>query len=168
MAVRAIHVHGERIFVAAGAEVAGYNKKGKRFYNITTLMTEPITQTCVARDFFQPPITVMRRFLDETELHVCGSLAYSCYADNSEMYHVVMPDAILDMLGVLLPTELGGLDAPPNSKLHTVLACADRTIHVLKGAKTAYTVPVSITPTTLCVLDPTPGQFVSCQFHPAC
>jgi Bardet-Biedl syndrome 7 protein len=42
--VRAVHLAGERIFVASGVEVAGYSKKGKRFYNITTLMTEPITQ----------------------------------------------------------------------------------------------------------------------------
>ncbi len=88
-------------------------------------------------------------------------MTYSCYVENSEAFHVVMTDAIHDMLGVLLPIELGGMDAPAQAKMHTVLACADRRIHIMKGPTPVYTIAVNSTPTALCVLDSSAGWSVS-------
>jgi hypothetical protein len=48
-AVQALHVVKDRVFVASGPEVSGFSKKGKRFYQITTLLTENVQQLYVSR-----------------------------------------------------------------------------------------------------------------------
>jgi hypothetical protein len=115
--------------------------------------------------------------LDDTELHVCGSVAYSCYVDNKvcvlgailrrqylinmcgcgfrqDLHHVLMGDVINDMIGCHLPIEPGGMELAPDSKKHAVLACGDRSIYVVRGSAKVYNVALQSVPTVLCAFDP--------------
>ncbi|XP_015773927.1 PREDICTED: Bardet-Biedl syndrome 7 protein homolog [Acropora digitifera] len=98
----------EKIFVASGAEVRGYTKKGKQFLGFDTNLTE----------------SIQSMYVNGADLFLCGSYIYNHYHDCKDENYYLSADRITDVLCL------------PNKKntdvLVPVLACKDRVLRVLQ------------------------------------
>eukprot|EP00045_Choanoeca_perplexa_P009251 m.88255 g.88255 ORF g.88255 m.88255 type:complete len:717 (-) comp14819_c1_seq1:356-2506(-) len=133
-AIERIELLKDRIFVAAKNEVKGFSKKGKNFYNITTMLTEPIRSMA----------------LSDHNIRVSGEHVYSHYVDNVDQHHYMSLETVNDMLVVKLPADCESVPAIAfKADLQTVLACADRVLRVLEGSKCNLTVDLPEAPTAI-------------------
>ncbi|CAG0887645.1 unnamed protein product [Darwinula stevensoni] len=114
----------DKIFISAGSTVRAYTKKGKQFLGFDTNFSEDIRVMKVVG----------------THLLVGANYVYTQYDDCVETNHYLAKDEILDI--VCLPLE-------KTEGLRPVLACADRTLRVLKGSNLLYEVGLEGRPTCL-------------------
>ncbi|KAK2563629.1 Bardet-Biedl syndrome 7 protein [Acropora cervicornis] len=72
----------EKIFVASGAEVRGYTKKGKQFLGFDTNLTE----------------SIQSMYVNGADLFLCGSYIYNHYHDCKDENYYLSADRITDVL----------------------------------------------------------------------
>ncbi|CAH1777872.1 unnamed protein product [Owenia fusiformis] len=114
----------EKIFVASGAEVRGYTKKGKQFLGFDTNLTE----------------TIKTMYVEGSDLFLCGNYIYNHYRDCKDMNYFLSADKVNDV--ICLPTD-------HNPDVTPILACQDRVLRVLQDSELLYEVEVPGPPTTL-------------------
>ncbi|XP_028401349.1 Bardet-Biedl syndrome 7 protein homolog isoform X1 [Dendronephthya gigantea] len=111
----------EKIFVASGAEVRGYNKKGKQFLGFDTNLTE----------------SIQSMFVSGPDLLLCGNYIYNHYQDCKDKNYYLCSDKISDVVSL-------------TSKIITpVLACNDRVLRVLQDSSLLYEMEVAGPPMVL-------------------
>ncbi|KAJ7357670.1 Bardet-Biedl syndrome 7 protein [Desmophyllum pertusum] len=115
----------EKVFVASGAEIRGYTKKGKQFLGFDTNLTESIQSMCV----------------NGADLFLCGNYIYNHYHDCKDENYFLSGDKITDVL--CLPTKKN------TDVLVPVLACQDRVLRVLQDSDLLYEVEVAGPPQVL-------------------
>lgn len=114
----------EKIFVAAGAEIRGYTKKGKQFLTFDTNLTESIQSMYVIGN----------------NLFLCGNYVFNHYHEFQDENYFLSPDKINDI--ICLPSKIDGRILP-------VLACQDRVLRVLQKSDMLYEQEVSGPPVIL-------------------
>jgi len=108
----------EKIFVCSGNEVYGYNKKGKKFFEFDSNLTEPIK--CM--------------YVDNLDLYLCGKYICNHYHDCVDTNYYLSPDLVNDI--VVLPGLNGGDKPMP------ILACQDRVLRALNGSELYYEIEI--------------------------
>lgn len=126
----------DKIFLAQGSQVKGYNKKGKEFLSFETTLSEPIRSM----------------YIEGTELVVCGGFIFQRYSDLRDRDYYYSADKINDI--VCLPLEASS----SVEDLLPILACDDRVLRVLKGSAVLYEVEVPGPPTVLELFCNTGGE----------
>eukprot|EP00055_Hartaetosiga_balthica_P006364 m.19854 g.19854 ORF g.19854 m.19854 type:complete len:725 (+) comp5178_c0_seq2:35-2209(+) len=128
----------DRVFVATGAEVHGYSKKGKNFFTISTYLTEPIKNMCVK----------------DSHIQVAGDYIYTHYIDNKDTYSYMSQAIIRDMITLFVPKRATNSGSKPN-RVHemAVLACADSMLRLLQGGEVMHLVDVESPPNVIVTLD---------------
>ncbi|XP_065058986.1 Bardet-Biedl syndrome 7 protein homolog [Rhopilema esculentum] len=114
----------EKIFVAAGAEIRAYTKKGKQFLSFNTNLTESIQSMSVSGN----------------DLFLCGNYIFNQYHDCQDENYFLSPDKINDI--ICLPQK-------NNMPIMPVLACQDRALRVLQKSDMLYEQEVSGPPVVL-------------------
>lgn len=114
----------DKIFVAAGAEVKGFTKKGKLFLQFETNLTEAIETM----------------YISGSNLMVCGNYVYNHYNDCRDANYLLAGDKINDIIS--LPAE-------KVKTLTPVLACEDRSVKVVRDSEVVYTAELPGPPSTL-------------------
>lgn len=112
----------DRVFVAKETEVHGISKKGKYFFNMTTLMTENIKSM----------------YIEELNLYLAGDHSYSHYVENKDTDYYLAGDVIRDLHGMHLPEQLDGASLDMDASV--LLACNDRCIRIIKGSQLQQTI----------------------------
>ncbi|XP_022787096.1 Bardet-Biedl syndrome 7 protein homolog isoform X2 [Stylophora pistillata] len=118
----------EKVFVASGAEVRGYTKKGKHFLGFDTNLTE----------------SIQSMFVNGADLFLCGNYIYNHYRDCKDENYFLSGDKITDVL--CLPTRKN------TDALVPILACEDRVLRVLQESDLLYEVEVAGPPLVLALL----------------
>ncbi|XP_048589295.1 Bardet-Biedl syndrome 7 protein homolog [Nematostella vectensis] len=108
----------DRIFVASGAEVKGFSKKGKQFLGFDTNLTE----------------SIQAMFVNGADLFLCGNYIYNHYRDCKDENYYLSGDKINDV--ICLPPRKSG-------ELVPILACQDRVLRVLQDSDLLYEVEVA-------------------------
>ncbi|XP_076319591.1 BBSome complex member BBS7-like isoform X4 [Tachypleus tridentatus] len=116
----------DKIFVAAGNNVRGFNRKGKQFLSFETNMTE----------------SIMSMQVSGSDLFVCGNYIYNHYHDCQDRNYYLSGDKINDL--VILPVDKVKTVMP-------VLACQDRVLRILKDSQCVCEVEVEGPPSALCL-----------------
>ena len=114
----------DKIFVATGSEVRGFTKKGKMFLQFETNLAEKIGSM----------------YISGSHLFVCGSYVFNHYNDCRDANYLLASDRINDVLA--LPIEKTKVMTP-------VLACADRSLRVVRDSEVRYTAELPGPPTCL-------------------
>ena len=104
----------DKIFVATGSEVRGFTKKGKMFLQFETNLAEKIGSM----------------YISGSHLFVCGNYVFNHYNDCRDANYLLASDRINDVLA--LPIEKTKVMTP-------VLACADRSLRVVRDSEVRYT-----------------------------
>eukprot|EP00730_Choanoeca_flexa_P003765 TRINITY_DN11493_c0_g1_i4.p1 TRINITY_DN11493_c0_g1~~TRINITY_DN11493_c0_g1_i4.p1 ORF type:complete len:717 (+),score=151.08 TRINITY_DN11493_c0_g1_i4:1548-3698(+) len=134
-AVNRIELLKDRIFIAAKAEVKGFSKKGKNFYNISTMLAEPIQSMA----------------LTDHNIRVAGDHLYTHFIDNVDTHHYMSHERITDLLALKLPSSCDTVPAIAFKAEHsTILGGADRCIRVLEGSRCFMEVDLQEAPVVLC------------------
>lgn len=107
----------EKIYISAGNEVYGYNKKGKRFLKFDSNLTEPIRSM----------------YADNLDLYVCGQYICNHYHDCKDTNYYLSPDVINDI--VVFPKS-------GKNSLMPILACQDRVLRALNGSDLYYEIEI--------------------------
>lgn len=115
----------EKVFVATGAEVRGYTKKGKQFLGFDTNLTE----------------SIQSMYVSGADLFLCGNYIYNHYRDCKDENYFLSGDTITDVL--CLPSKKS------TDALVPVLACQDRVLRVLQDSDLLYEVEVAGPPLVL-------------------
>eukprot|EP00794_Sanderia_malayensis_P007541 gene7541-8378_t len=123
----------EKIFVAIGAEVRGYTKKGKQFLNFDTNLTESIQSMCV----------------NGSDLFLCGNYIFNHYHDCQDKNYFLCPDRVNDVIS--LPPQL-------NMPFLAVLACQDRVLRIIQNSDMLYELEVPGPPSVLALNDKNGGE----------
>ncbi|XP_046853164.1 Bardet-Biedl syndrome 7 protein homolog [Xenia sp. Carnegie-2017] len=121
----------DKIFVASGAEVRGYNKKGKQFLGFDTNLTESIKSM----------------FVNGADLLLCGNYIYNHYQDCKDKNYFLCSDKISDVISLA-----------SKSCVTPVLACDDRLLRVLKDSNLLYELEVAGPPSVLALKDGNGGE----------
>lgn len=111
----------EKIFVASGAEIRGYNKKGKQFLGFNTNLTE----------------SIQSMYVNGPNLLLCGNYIYNHYQDCKDQNYFLCSDKISDIISL------------PAKGITPVLACNDRVIRVLQDSNLLYEMEVAGPPLVL-------------------
>ncbi|KAL4229928.1 Bardet-Biedl syndrome 7 protein [Mactra antiquata] len=114
----------ERVFIASGAEVRGFTKKGKNFLTFDTNMSEPIESI----------------YVEGSDLLCCGKFMYNHYKDCKDTNFFLSGDQVSDV--ICLPSHIVKTLTP-------ILACQDRVLRVLEESELLYEVEVPGPPVTL-------------------
>ncbi|KAG2493069.1 hypothetical protein HYH03_008732 [Edaphochlamys debaryana] len=114
----------DKIFLAAGSQIKGVNKKGKEFFRFNTQLTE----------------TIRRVDIFEKNIWSAGEYVHNHFIEGRDKALYLCPDRINDATVVPLagPTELW-----------PVLACQDRYVRVLRGSAVCYEAPTPAAPVSL-------------------
>eukprot|EP00042_Codosiga_hollandica_P048902 m.558250 g.558250 ORF g.558250 m.558250 type:complete len:710 (-) comp57764_c0_seq28:1822-3951(-) len=139
-AIKRLERTADRIFLARAAQVQGYSKKGKVFFEMTTFMTEDINSM----------------FVVEEQLHLAGTHVYNHYDNCKERDYFVVGDKISDLIGVRLPDTIRGVAAPPN--FTPALGCYDNCVRLLEGSNLLLGLEVNDSVTALHSFYQGPGQ----------
>lgn len=123
----------EKMFIASGAEVRGYTKKGKQFLGFDTNLTE----------------SIQSMYVSGADLFLCGNYIYNHYRDCKDENYYLSGDKITDVL--CLPTKKS-VDV-----LVPVLACQDRVLRVLQDSDLLYEVEVAGPPQVLALYNGSGG-----------
>lgn len=115
----------EKVFVASGAEVRGYTKKGKQFLGFDTNLTE----------------SIQSMYVNGADLFLCGNYIYNHYRDCKDENYFLSGDKITDVL--CLPIR------KTTDTLVPILACEDRVLRVLQDSDLLYEVEVAGPPMVL-------------------
>lgn len=115
----------EKVFVASGAEVRGYTKKGKQFLGFDTNLTE----------------SIQSMYVNGADLFLCGNYIYNHYRDCKDENYFLSGDRITDVL--CLPIRKN------TDTLVPILACEDRVLRVLQDSDLLYEVEVAGPPMVL-------------------
>ncbi|XP_076807399.1 BBSome complex member BBS7-like isoform X2 [Clavelina lepadiformis] len=113
----------DKIFVASGAEVRGFSRKGKKFLDFNTNLTE----------------TISNLFVSGSDLLAGGLYIYNHFSDCVDQGYYLSNDKINDM--ICLPVSRNQED-----KLIPILACNDRILRVLDGCDLSCEIEVSGAP----------------------
>ena len=116
----------DKIFVATGSEVRGFTKKGKMFLQFETNLAEKIGSM----------------YISGSHLFVCGNYVFNHYNDCRDANYLLASDRINDVLS--LPIEKTKVMTP-------VLACADRSLRVVRDSEVRYTAELPGTPTIIII-----------------
>lgn len=123
----------EKMFIASGAEVRGYTKKGKQFLGFDTNLTE----------------SIQSMYVSGADLFLCGNYIYNHYRDCKDENYYLSGDKITDVL--CLPTKKSA------DVLVPVLACQDRVLRVLQDSDLLYEVEVAGPPQVLALYNGSGG-----------
>jgi len=123
----------EKVFVACGAEVRGYTKKGKQFLGFDTNLTE----------------SIQSMYVNGADLFLCGNYIYNHYRDCKDENYFLSGDKITDV--ICLPNKKN------TDVLVPVLACQDRVLRVLQDSELLYEVEVAGPPMVLALQDGSGG-----------
>ncbi|XP_023932485.1 Bardet-Biedl syndrome 7 protein homolog isoform X2 [Lingula anatina] len=123
----------EKIFVATGPEVKGFNKKGKQFLGFDTNMSE----------------SILAMHVEGADLFVSGNYIYNHYKDCKDTNYYLCQDKVNDI--IVLPVER-------IPEIMPVLACQDRVLRVLQDSDILYEVETPGPPSTLCMYAGTGGD----------
>ncbi|GIL85198.1 hypothetical protein Vretimale_10813 [Volvox reticuliferus] len=114
----------DKIFVAAGNQIRGLNKKGKEFFRFNTQLTE----------------TIRRVDVFEKNIWSAGEYVHNHFIEGKDKALYLSPDRIND-------AEVVPLFSP--MELWPVLACQDRYVRVLRGSEVTYEAPTPSAPVSL-------------------
>nr|XP_002127808.1 Bardet-Biedl syndrome 7 protein homolog [Ciona intestinalis] len=113
----------DKIFVASGADIRGYSRKGKKFLDFNSNLTE----------------TVANLWISGSDLVVGGQYVFNHFSDCVDQGYYLASDKINDIMCLPKPDE---------GNLTSVLACNDRVLRVLEGCELKYEAEVSGSPQT--------------------
>ncbi|XP_074649766.1 BBSome complex member BBS7-like [Tubulanus polymorphus] len=116
----------EKLFVASGADIKGFTRKGKQFLELPTNLAESIQSMHV----------------QGVDLLFTGTYTCNHYQDLKDKNHFLSGDKINDV--ICLPLE-------KISHLTPVIACQDRLLRILDESELLYEVEVAGPPQTLCL-----------------
>ena len=133
----------DKIFVATGSEVRGFTKKGKMFLQFETNLAEKIGSM----------------YISGSHLFVCGNYVFNHYNDCRDANYLLASDRINDVLS--LPIEKTKVMTP-------VLACADRSLRVVRDSEVRYTAELPGTPTTIIIIIISIIIIIRCGTLPSC
>ncbi|KAG2424531.1 hypothetical protein HXX76_014412 [Chlamydomonas incerta] len=114
----------DKIFVAAGNQIKGVNKKGKEFFRFNTQLTE----------------TIRRVDVFEKNIWSAGEYVHNHFIEAKDKALYLCPDRINDAEVVPLASA---------AELWPVLACQDRYVRVLRGSEPVYEAPTPAAPVSL-------------------
>ena len=114
----------DKIFVATGSEVRGFTKKGKMFLQFETNLAEKIGSM----------------YISGSHLFVCGNYVFNHYNDCRDANYLLASDCITDVLA--LPIEKTKVMTP-------VLACADRSLRVVRDSEVRVVLVIVIVITNI-------------------
>jgi len=114
----------DKIFVASNLDVRGYSRRGKKFLDFNTNLTESITNLCISG----------------SELLAGGSYLYNHFSDCVDQGYYFSPDKINDLICIQQNTK----------PFTSVLACNDKVIRLLKGCELKHELQVAAVPS--CVI----------------
>ncbi|KXZ55148.1 hypothetical protein GPECTOR_3g298 [Gonium pectorale] len=114
----------DKIFVAAGNQIKGVNKKGKEFFRFNTQLTE----------------TIRRVDIFEKNIWSAGEYVHNHFIEGKDKALYLCPDRInaAEVVPLAGPTELW-----------PVLACQDRYVRLLRGSEVCYEAPTPAAPVSL-------------------
>jgi len=126
----------DKVFVASNSEVRGYSKKGKKFLDFNTNLTESITNLHV----------------NGSDLLAGGLYLYNHFSDCVDQGYYFSPDKINDLICV--PSSRN-----QDEQLVVVLACNDSVLRLLIGCQVVKEIPVSNVPIKVIEFDdPSPSK----------
>jgi len=131
----------DKIFVTSNAEVRAFSRKGKKFLDFNTNLTESVSNLCVSG----------------SDLLVSGSYIYNHFHDCNDQGYYLSNDSINDML--CLPATNRG----ETQDFTPVLACNDKVLRVLKGCALFYEVELPGSPS--CMTEYIPNEDLSTDFQ---
>jgi len=114
----------DKIFVATGSEIKGFTKKGKMFLQFETNLAE----------------SIQSMYISGSNLMVCGNYVYNHYNDCRDTNYLLAGDRVTDVIS--LPVE-------KVKTLIPIIACADRSLKVIKDSEVMYTAELPGPPTTM-------------------
>uniref|UniRef100_A0A914BVH0 Bardet-Biedl syndrome 7 protein n=1 Tax=Acrobeloides nanus TaxID=290746 RepID=A0A914BVH0_9BILA len=118
----------DKTFIASGAQVKGFSRKGKQFLSFESNMTEAINSM----------------YIYGVDMFLCGRNTFYHFHDCIEKSYYVCADRINDVL--CLPVIEGGW---VGRGITPVVACDDKTLKILDSGRLVYEVRLGDTPNTL-------------------
>jgi len=130
----------DKIFVTSQAEVRAYSRKGKKFLDFNTNLTEAVSNLCVSG----------------SDLLVSGAYIYNHFHDCNDQGYYLSNDSINDMIS--LPTTRN-----EQKPFTPVLACNDKVLRVLKNCTLFYEVELPGAPS--CLTEYIPHEDISTEYQ---
>nr|CAB3225183.1 Bardet-Biedl syndrome 7 protein homolog [Phallusia mammillata] len=125
----------DKIFASCGSEVRGYSRKGKKFLDFNSNLTEPISNLCISG----------------SDLVVAGLYICNYFCDCVDQGYYLSNDRINDI--ICLPVNRRDED-----RLVSVLACNDRILRILEATALKYELEVPGPPQCVVPFKDTGGE----------